>query len=91
MKTSITMTSKGQFTLPASVRKELGLKATGDTLQLEFDNRHKTVRLSKPVAFAELQKFVQTRAKHPDAPLPENIHEWYEQERIAELKKRDTL
>lgn len=85
------MTSKGQFTLPARVRKELGLKANGAVLRLEFDESDKKVHLSKPVAFADMQKFVQNRAESPDTPVPEDIHEWYQQERAKELKEQGLL
>lgn len=90
MKTTITMTSKGQFTLPAEVRKELNLKSNGDELQLEFDSTDRTVRLSKPITFSEVQRFVQANSDKTSR-LPTDIHKWYEDERIRELKERDIL
>ncbi len=41
----ITMTSKGTFTLPVSVRKQLGLTKAGDKLRLTFHEGSKTVEL----------------------------------------------
>ena len=43
--TFITMTSKGTFTLPAKVRKQLGLTEAGDKLRLTFHEQSKTVEL----------------------------------------------
>jgi bifunctional DNA-binding transcriptional regulator/antitoxin component of YhaV-PrlF toxin-antitoxin module len=43
--TFITMTSKGTFTLPAAVRKQLGLTKAGDKLQLTFHEQSKAVEL----------------------------------------------
>ncbi|HEY5805847.1 MAG TPA: AbrB/MazE/SpoVT family DNA-binding domain-containing protein [Candidatus Saccharimonadales bacterium] len=91
MKTTITMTSKGQFTLPAEVRKELGLNANGATLQLEFSPEDRTIKITKPVTLSELQYFVQSAAKQPANPLPDDIHSWYEEERIKDLKQRGAL
>jgi bifunctional DNA-binding transcriptional regulator/antitoxin component of YhaV-PrlF toxin-antitoxin module len=91
MRTSVAMTSKGQFTLPANVRRALHLNAKGDTLQLEFDPHTNTLRLMKPVTFKELQQFVQAKSKHPNEPLPPNVHEWYTQERIKQLRGREVI
>ena len=85
------MTSKGQFTLPAAVRKALALNATGDTLQLEFDATDRTIYLTKPVTLAELQQFVQAKTKNPAAVLPADLHKWHEQERIKDLRKRGSV
>jgi bifunctional DNA-binding transcriptional regulator/antitoxin component of YhaV-PrlF toxin-antitoxin module len=52
---TITMTSKGQFTLPAGVRKALALQRKGDTLTLDFKPDRQQVILSKPVSFAAIQ------------------------------------
>ncbi len=69
MKQTITMTSKGTFTLPLEVRRKLGVNAQGDKLLLEFDEQALRATISKPKSFAELQKFVQTHTKS-DQPLP---------------------
>ncbi len=43
----ITMTSKGTFTLPAQIRKALGVQAKGDKLMLTFHEQSKIVEISK--------------------------------------------
>ena len=54
MKTSITMSSKGQFTLPVGIRKELKLQ-TGDILEVSFDVKQRQVALVKPMSIEELR------------------------------------
>lgn len=52
---SIKMTSKGTFTLPVSVRRQLGLKTPGDKLMLTFHPGSRTVELQKAPDFAALR------------------------------------
>lgn len=47
MKAVATVTSKGQLTLPKSVRTALGIQA-GDTLEFEVRSGHAEIRPSKP-------------------------------------------
>lgn len=51
----ITMTSKGTFTLPAHIRKDLGLKKIGDKLMLTYHREAKTVELSGATDFEDLR------------------------------------
>lgn len=44
---AITMTSKGTFTLPAKVRKELGLRRAGDKLTLRYHRKSQVVEITK--------------------------------------------
>jgi bifunctional DNA-binding transcriptional regulator/antitoxin component of YhaV-PrlF toxin-antitoxin module len=55
MKTSITMTSKGTFTLPIAVRKSLGVQSMGDKLLMSFDSKSKRVIITKPRNFKDMQ------------------------------------
>jgi bifunctional DNA-binding transcriptional regulator/antitoxin component of YhaV-PrlF toxin-antitoxin module len=55
MTITITMTSKGQFTLPAGVRKAMALHKRGDKLVLDFSPASRQVVLSKPVSFEDIQ------------------------------------
>lgn len=50
------MTSKGTFTLPAKVRKELGLNKVGDSLLLQYHKKSRQVILEKPVNLKEIQR-----------------------------------
>ncbi len=53
--TAITMTSKGTFTLPAKIRKELGLKGAGDRLMLSYHAISKKVELTKAPDLAAMR------------------------------------
>lgn len=62
MTTSITMTSKGQLTLPAAIRKQLKLQA-GDTLDVKFDPEQRQINLSKPMTLEEVRAMNQAIMK----------------------------
>jgi bifunctional DNA-binding transcriptional regulator/antitoxin component of YhaV-PrlF toxin-antitoxin module len=55
MTITITMTSKGQFTLPAEVRRAFTLDKKGDKLTLDFDPTKQQAILSKPISFDDIQ------------------------------------
>jgi bifunctional DNA-binding transcriptional regulator/antitoxin component of YhaV-PrlF toxin-antitoxin module len=69
MTITITMTSKGQFTLPASVRKAMALQEQGDKLVLNFSPASQQVILSKPVTFADIQAKAKRYVKPGTQPL----------------------
>ena len=52
----ISMTSKGTFTLPARIRKDLGLKVQGDKLLVNYDPSRRKIELEKPADLRKLQK-----------------------------------
>lgn len=51
--TMITLTSKGQLTLPVEVRRALGLKDS-DKLELSYNPENRKVTISKPMTVEEL-------------------------------------
>lgn len=63
------MTSKGQFTLPAHVRRAMTLEKRGDKLLLDFSPASKQVVLSRPVSFADIQTKAKSYIKQGTAPL----------------------
>jgi bifunctional DNA-binding transcriptional regulator/antitoxin component of YhaV-PrlF toxin-antitoxin module len=69
MTITITMTSKGQFTLPARVRKAMALQQRGDKLTLAFHPDSRQIVLSKPMSFAAIQAKAQGFIKPGTAPL----------------------
>jgi bifunctional DNA-binding transcriptional regulator/antitoxin component of YhaV-PrlF toxin-antitoxin module len=69
MTITITMTSKGQFTLPASVRKAMALRKQGDKLVLNFIPANQQAILSKPVSFEDIQAKAQQYIKPNTEPL----------------------
>lgn len=56
MNKTITMTTKGTFTLPSSIRKKLGVNNKGDKLTIELDEANQRVIISKPTDLAAIHK-----------------------------------
>ena len=56
MKNTITITSKGQATIPASYRRKLGVGADGGTLDIRFDESKGELVIAKPLNIDELSK-----------------------------------
>lgn len=90
MQTTITITSKGQVTLPAKVRKSLGLQKAGDKLILDYDERNHRAIISKPTSIEELSARLTAMIKPGIKPIT-NVHEYYEKGRIEELKRQGTI
>jgi len=65
----ITVTSKGQFTLPVSVRRAMFLREQGDKLVLDFSPSKQQATLSKPISFDEIQARARTYIKPGTVPL----------------------
>ena len=71
MTVTITMTSKGQFTLPANVRKAMALNKPGDKLVLDFSPTKQQAILSKPVSLEAIQAKARAYVKPGTKPLPD--------------------
>lgn len=56
MQKVITMTSKGTFTLPAQIRKELGLNKMGDKLLLAYHPESHEIVIKKAADLRAMQK-----------------------------------
>ena len=52
---TITVTTKGTFTLPAHIRIDMGVKKTGDRLAIHFDKTKKQVIISAPNDFQAIE------------------------------------
>lgn len=76
MKTSITITSKGQVTLPAYVRRQMGV-AEGGVLQVDFDESRLRLVVTKPVSFEEIQAEAAKYIK-PGTPPLMDVSQYYE-------------
>lgn len=48
MKNTITVTTKGTFTMPASIRKRLGVSTKGDKLAYTYDEKNERLIIEKP-------------------------------------------
>lgn len=76
----ITITRKGQTTLPASIRRKLGIGANGGTLELRFDEKKGEVTISKPVSISELSNKITSYLKPGIEPLTD-VDTFYQQQR----------
>jgi bifunctional DNA-binding transcriptional regulator/antitoxin component of YhaV-PrlF toxin-antitoxin module len=59
MKTMITMTSKGQITLPLHIRQKLGVNHKGARLAVQYDPKTKRYFLEKPLDIDTLHRMNQ--------------------------------
>jgi len=66
--TTISLTSKGQLTLPVEVRRSLNLKES-DTLELSYDPATRKVTITKPLPLAELSALASSYIKKGQKPL----------------------
>ena len=69
MKTTLTITSKGQTTIPAPVRHKLGLSKGGGILQMSFNEDKGELVISKPTSVDELSKKLSGYIKPGISPL----------------------
>ncbi len=69
MKTTLTVTSKGQTTIPAPVRHKLGLNKAGGVLQISFNEQKGELVISKPISIDELSKKLSGYIKPGIKPL----------------------
>lgn len=67
MKTILTITSKGQTTLPVAIRRKLGLTKDGGRLRVEFNENRGQAIISKPIDAGSLSdrfsKYIKPGAK----------------------------
>ena len=68
-KTMLTVTSKGQTTIPASIRRKLGLHSAGGLLQIRFDESKAELIVSKPLDIDELSNKLSGYIKQDTTPL----------------------
>lgn len=69
MKNTITITSKGQTTIPASYRRKLDLDAKGGVLDIRFDEVKGELVIAKPLGIGELSKKLSSYVKADTEPL----------------------
>ena len=80
MKDVITITSKGQTTLPAPIRRKLGLDGSGGVLKIRFDEGNRELVISRPITIAELSERT-TRLIKPGAQPVLGVDEYYQAHR----------
>jgi AbrB family looped-hinge helix DNA binding protein len=69
MKNTITITRKGQTTIPAPLRRKLGLDANGGVLDIHFDDKKGELVVSKPLSIDELANKLSSYIKQGAKPL----------------------
>jgi AbrB family looped-hinge helix DNA binding protein len=80
MKTHITITGKGQLTIPAAARRQLGLKEKGDKVLFKLNPRTKSATISKPQTIEEISTYLTSKIKPGTEPLL-NADEYYQKHR----------
>lgn len=69
MKNIITITSKGQATIPAFFRRKLGVGADGGTLDIHFNEEKKEIVITRPLSVDELGQKISGYIKPKTKPL----------------------
>ena len=69
MKDTITITSKGQTTIPAPVRRKLGLDKGGGVLQINFNENKNELVISKATSIDDLSNKLTGYIKSGVKPL----------------------
>ncbi len=85
---TITITSQGQITIPAAIRRAWNVQGA-DQLRVDFDPETQRMVIEKPITIDEfITRVDKIIAKKPNhiKPLPaDKIHELYEIERTKEI------
>jgi AbrB family looped-hinge helix DNA binding protein len=68
-KTTLTITSKGQTTIPASIRRKLGLGKVGGVLQISFNESKGELVVAKSPDIDELSEKLNSYIKPDTKPL----------------------
>jgi len=84
MKTTLTITSKGQTTIPAAIRRKLGIGKDGGTLEMDFNENKNELIVSKPVTIDEISARLTKLIKPGTKPL-RNVDEYYQKHREPRL------
>lgn len=80
MKTTLTITSKGQTTIPVNFRRKLGIDNKGGTLDIELNESNNKAVLTKPITIEQLSNSVSKNIK-PGSKAIKNIDEYYQKNR----------
>lgn len=69
MKNSITITSKGQATIPATYRHKMGVGTKGGTLDIRYDEAKGELVIAKPLSIDALSQKLSGYIKPETKPL----------------------
>ena len=79
MRTFMTMSTKGQFTLPAHIRKAMNIK-NGDILDLTYHVKSRSIELKKPMSIEEISAKLTSYIKPGTKPL-HDVDDYYQKHR----------
>jgi antitoxin PrlF len=77
--TMVTLTSKGQLTLPIEVRRALGLKDS-DKLEVVYNPENRKITISKPMTVDELTAMTSRLPRKNIAPITD-VNAYYQTHR----------
>ena len=80
MQTTITITRKGQTTLPVSIRRRLGIGPLGGQLTIVFDERKSAANIKKQLTIDELSKKATSYIRPGTKPLTD-VDAYYQKHR----------
>ena len=80
MRNTVTITRKGQTTIPAPLRHKLGLDAKGGILDIRFDESRGELVISKPLSVDELSRKLTGYIKPETKPL-DDVDSYYQANR----------
>ncbi|PIZ61810.1 hypothetical protein COY17_03570 [Candidatus Saccharibacteria bacterium CG_4_10_14_0_2_um_filter_52_9] len=84
MKNIITITSKGQTTLPVAARRKLGLTSAGGVLRVRFNKQQNELIISKPLDIHELGTRISRHIKPGIKPLSD-VDAYYQRQRAMDV------
>ena len=80
MKDILSITRKGQTTLPAELRRKLGLGASGGVLRIRLDEEKEELIISKAATVSSLSERISQHIKPGTKPLLE-VDDYYQANR----------
>lgn len=80
MKNTLTITSKGQTTIPALYRRKLGIDTGGGVLDIRFDENRGELVITKPLGIDALSKKLNSYIKPGTEPLAD-VDTYYQKHR----------
>ncbi|MFZ1812210.1 MAG: hypothetical protein WAU02_01625 [Candidatus Saccharimonadales bacterium] len=88
---TISITSQGQITIPAKVRKAWGISGASE-LRINFDQKTRRLTVEKPLSvedFLAITEPIMKKLPKNNKPIPaDKIHEFYETHRAKEIVER---
>ncbi len=81
---TITISSKGQVTIPAEIRRRLGIKKS-DQLTVSYDFDNQEIILSKQMDFDDVTEFAMSKIDLSAKPV-KDVSEYYNKHRQENIK-----